>query len=86
MQFSLDGFREYLKSTWSNLTSPQKIILVAAPLVVAITLLLLINWANKPEYVQLFTKQSDAEAGAIITKLQDLKVTISWLIMVQLFW
>ena len=71
----MEEFRKYLKSTWSKLTSLQRIVLVAAPLVVAITLLLLINWANKPEYVRLFEKLSDTQAGAIKTKLQELKVT-----------
>lgn len=74
LQFSWTGFREYITNMWSKLTTPQKFVLVAVPLVIAIALLVLVSWANKPQFVPIFTKISDSEAGAIKQKLQELKI------------
>jgi len=73
MDFSWAGIQQSVKTFWNKLSSPQKIITVLAPLVVAVALLSLIAWAGKPQYVAIFTKLSDADAGAITTKLKDLK-------------
>ncbi|TGE32612.1 flagellar basal-body MS-ring/collar protein FliF [Desulfosporosinus sp. Sb-LF] len=73
MDFSWAGIRQSLKSFWDKLSSPQKIITVLAPLLVAAALITLITWAGRPQYVAIFTKLSDTEAGAITTKLKDLK-------------
>lgn len=73
MDFSWAGIQQSVKTFWNRLSSPQKIITVLAPLVVAVALVSLITWAGRPQYVAIFTKQSDADAGAITTKLKDLK-------------
>jgi len=73
MDFSWAGIQQSVKTFWDRLSSPQKIITVLAPLVVAVALVSLITWAGRPQYVAIFTKLSDAEAGAITTKLKDLK-------------
>ena len=73
MDFSWAGIQQSVKTFWDRLSSPQKIITVLAPLVVAVALVSLITWAGRPQYVAIFTKQSDTDAGAITTKLKDLK-------------
>jgi len=73
MDFSWAGIQQSVKTFWNRLSSPQKIITVLAPLVVAVALISLITWAGRPQYVAIFTKLGDAEAGAITTKLKDLK-------------
>lgn len=73
MDFSWAGIQQSVKTFWDRLSSPQKVITVLAPLVVATALISLITWAGKPQYVTIFTKLSDADAGAITTKLKDLK-------------
>ncbi|EHQ91616.1 flagellar basal-body MS-ring/collar protein FliF [Desulfosporosinus youngiae] len=73
MNFSWAGIKQSVMNFWSNLSSPQKIITVLAPLLVAGALIYLIMWAGRPQYVPIFTKLSDADAGAITTKLKDLK-------------
>lgn len=73
MNFSWAGIKESIKTFWGNLSSPQKIITVLAPLLVAGALIYLILWAGSPQYVPIFTKLSDSDAGAITTKLKDLK-------------
>lgn len=73
MDFSWAGIKQSVKTFWDRLSRPQKIITVLAPLVVAAALISLITWAGRPQYVAIFTKLSDTEAGAITTKLKDLK-------------
>ncbi|MFZ3130362.1 MAG: flagellar basal-body MS-ring/collar protein FliF [Desulfosporosinus sp.] len=73
MDFSRAGIQQSVKTFWDRLSRPQKIITVVAPLVVAIAMASLITWAGRPQYVAIFTKLSDADAGAISTKLKDLK-------------
>lgn len=73
MDFSWAGIQQSVKTFWDRLSSPQKIITVLAPLVVAVALVSLVTWAGRPQYVAIFTKLSDTDAGAITTKLKDLK-------------
>lgn len=73
MDFSWAGIKQSVQTFWNNLSSPQKIITVLAPLIVAGALIYLVMWAGRPQYVAIFTKLNDADAGAITTKLKDLK-------------
>lgn len=74
MEFSWAGIQKSIREFWGKLSRPQKVITVAAPLAVAIALFSLLYWASHPQYVAIFTKLPDTEAGAITTKLKDLKV------------
>ncbi|MHB8126774.1 MAG: flagellar basal-body MS-ring/collar protein FliF [Desulfitobacteriaceae bacterium] len=74
MNFSWVEIKKSLQQFWSKLSRPQKIITVSAPLLVASTLIILIVWASRPQYVSIFNSLSDTEAGAITTKLTELKV------------
>lgn len=74
MEFSWAGIQKSIREFWGKLSRPQKVITVTAPLAVAIALFSLLYWASNPQYVAIFTKLPDAEAGAITTKLKDLKV------------
>jgi flagellar M-ring protein FliF len=60
---------------WQKLTKPQKIITIAAPLLVITLLTTLIIWASTPQYAPLFTKLADTEAGEITSKLSELNIT-----------
>ena len=73
MDFSWAGIQQSVKTFWNKLSSPQKIITVLAPLLVAGLLFTLSLGLARPQYVAIFTKLSDADAGAITTKLKDLK-------------
>ena len=73
MDYSWVGIQQSIKTFWNKLSNPQKIITVLAPLLVAALLIALITWAGTPQYIAIFTKLSDADAGAITTKLKDLK-------------
>ena len=73
MNFSWAGLKTSVKNFWTKLSGPQKIITVAAPLIVAGLLIYLLIWASTPQYVAIFTKLSDADAGTIVNKLKDLK-------------
>ncbi|MDR3541383.1 MAG: flagellar basal-body MS-ring/collar protein FliF [Desulfosporosinus sp.] len=73
MDFSWAGIQQSVKTFWNKLSSPQKIITIIAPLLVAVALFSLITWAGTPQYVAIFTKLNDTDAAAIVTKLKDLK-------------
>ncbi|MFA6808108.1 MAG: flagellar basal-body MS-ring/collar protein FliF [Eubacteriales bacterium] len=74
MSFSWIEIKKSMLQFWNKLARPQKIILIVAPLLVAISLISLITWASKPNYVIIFNKLSDTEAGAITAKLQELSI------------
>ncbi|HVJ49541.1 flagellar basal-body MS-ring/collar protein FliF [Desulfitobacterium sp.] len=74
MNFSWAGIQQSIREFWGKISRPQKIITVIAPLLVAVALFSLIFWAGRPQYVALFSNMSDTDAGAITTKLKDLKV------------
>ncbi len=74
MNFSWAEIKKSLLQFWTKLSRPQKIITVMAPLLVASTLVVLLIWASRPQYVPIFTNLSDTEAGAITAKLTELKV------------
>ncbi|HHV65641.1 MAG TPA: flagellar M-ring protein FliF [Peptococcaceae bacterium] len=74
MNFSLAEIINSFQNYWKKLTKPQRIVLIAAPLLVATALFSLIYWASRPNYVALFTKLDVGSAGAITEKLKELKV------------
>lgn len=74
MNFSWAGIQQSIREFWGKLSRPQRIITIIAPLLVAVALFSLIFWASRPQYVALFSNITDADAGAITTKLKDLKV------------
>lgn len=74
MNFSWAEFKESIQKFWGKLSRPQKIITIAAPLVVAIALISLLIWASNPNYVTIFKDLSDAEAGEIKAELEAMKV------------
>jgi flagellar M-ring protein FliF len=73
MEFSWPGIKTSVKVFWDKLSRPQKMITVLGPLLVAGLLVALIIWSSRPQYAAIFTKLSDSDAGAITTKLKDLK-------------
>jgi flagellar M-ring protein FliF len=74
MNFSWAEIKKSLLQFWNKLSRPQKIITVLAPFLVVSTLIILLVWASRPQYVSIFTNLSDTEAGAITAKLTELKV------------
>lgn len=74
MDLSWARIKEAVLGFWNKLSRPQRIITVVAPLAVAIALIVLLSWASQTQYVMLFTKLSDVEAGTITEELKELKV------------
>jgi len=59
---------------WGGLSKKQKILIGVAVAALLVGLLFLIMWTNKPKYSPLFTKLSAQDAGAIVAKLDEMKV------------
>lgn len=74
MNFSFAEIINSLQNYWKKLTRSQQTVLVLAPLIVATALFVLIFWASRPQYVVLFNKLSNTEAGSITAKLTELSV------------
>ena len=73
MNFSISNILNSLHEFWKKLTNAQKVVIIVAPLIVAVSLFSLIFWASRPEYVALFNKLSVNEAAQITAELQELK-------------
>lgn len=74
MNFSWAAIVESVRGFWAKLTQAQKVITIAAPLIVAIAFISLILWAGRPQYTPLFTKISETDAAAVRNKLVELKI------------
>jgi len=72
LNFSINNILNFILEFWKKLTSAQKVVLIVAPLIVAVALFSLIFWASRPQYVALFNKLTVNEAGQITAKLQEL--------------
>ena len=74
MNGSWAALKESVRKFWVKLTPARKVIIIAVPLMVAITFISLILWASRPQYTPLFTKMSEANAAAVRNKLVELKI------------
>lgn len=66
--------REQLQGTWLKLNAVQKGLVITAVVTILLTMVVLGRMATKPDMVPLFTNLNSHDAGAIITKLDELKV------------
>ena len=63
-----------LKLIFSNASNGQKIVITTIVVAVVILVLIILNWANKEELSLLYSNLKSEDAGAIVTKLDDLGV------------
>jgi len=68
----LKQWRQQFRDVWQSLNKKQKIIIIGSVLLVLIGMFLLVNWANNPDYVPLFTGLTAQDAGAVDNKLKEL--------------
>ncbi len=54
---------------WRSLPKPQKIVIMGAVLGALLSAFLLLLWAQKPQYVPLFTNLDPKDASAIVKQL-----------------
>ncbi|MDW7674459.1 MAG: flagellar M-ring protein FliF, partial [Bacillota bacterium] len=57
---------------WRKMNSMQKAVIVGAAVTIVLTLYFLGKMATKPDLVPLFTNLNNSDAGAIITRLDDM--------------
>lgn len=63
-----------LARIWGALTRVQKGLFIAVALGSVVAIVMLIAWAQSPEYQPLYTNLDDSDAGAIIAELQTTNV------------
>jgi len=59
---------------WGGISKRQRILIIAAAAAVMISLILLVLWASKPQYAPLFSRLDPQDAGAIVEKLDEMKI------------
>lgn len=74
MKEAILQLKEQVLTLLEGLSKRQKIVIGIAALAVIISLVLLILWASKPQYAPLFSKLDAQDAGAIVEKLDEMKV------------
>jgi flagellar M-ring protein FliF len=60
---------------WQQMTGAQRAILLGTLAVTLTFIVFVVLWAQRPDYVVLYSKLGDQDAGAIITKLKERGVT-----------
>ncbi len=66
--------REQVNIFWNKQNRSQRITLVALAVAAAVIIPLLVMWATKPTYAVAYHGLSDADAGAIVQKLDEAKI------------
>lgn len=59
---------------WNQMSATQRVLVGAVTAATIGLFIFLIVWAQQPQYTVLFSKLSDQDAGAIVTKLKDQNV------------
>ena len=59
---------------WSGLTRVQQMVFALVAIVSVVALVMLVLWAQTPEWAPLFTNLDTADAGQIVQKLKEAKV------------
>lgn len=70
----LGRITEQIKTIWTTLNRMQRILFIGAAVVIGLALFALIMYAKRVEYVVLYSKIDEAEAGKITAKLEEWKI------------
>ena len=71
---NLTELKEQLLQFWDNFSKKAKIIISVSTIVAFLGLLILVNWASRPDYTVLFNNLSSEDAGNIVNRLQEQQV------------
>jgi len=63
-----------IKTIWTTLNRTQQIVFIGAAVVIGLALFALIMYAKRVEYVVLYSKIDEAEAGKVTAKLEEWKI------------
>ena len=74
----MDDFVSRIKAEiagpWSRLSRVQQFMIVALGIITVVVVLLFTMWAQTPNYQVAYSNLSESDSGAVITKLQEMKV------------
>ena len=59
---------------WNGFSKKAKIIIVVSTIIAFLGLLILVNWASRPDYTVLFNNLSSKDAGNIVNRLKEQQI------------
>lgn len=74
MEELIANLRREAVHIWGGMSGPQQIIVCILSLLTMVSILFFANWASATSYRVAFSKLSDADSGAVINKLNDMKI------------
>ncbi|MBS4024758.1 MAG: flagellar M-ring protein FliF [Clostridia bacterium] len=72
MESFWEQFRGRFLQTWGKMNITQKVVVIGAGMTILFTLFVLGKMAAKPDMVPLFTNLTNSDAGAIMSRLEEL--------------
>lgn len=70
MNAQLEHYKEQIKGAWSSFSNKQKITMGISFLIILISLILLVYWASKPDFVPIYQNLSPSESGEIVNEIE----------------
>ena len=66
--------KNQLLQLWDNFNKRAKIIIIVSTIIAFLGLLILVNWASRPDYTVLFNNLSSEDAGSIVNRLKEQQI------------
>ncbi|MGM0502030.1 MAG: flagellar basal-body MS-ring/collar protein FliF [Bacillota bacterium] len=74
MVVNFNELKEQFVQLWQGFSKKAKIIIVTSTIIAFVGLLILVNWASRPDYSVLFNNLSSKDAGSIVDVLKEQQV------------
>jgi flagellar M-ring protein FliF len=63
-------YKNKILETWSSFSKKQKLMIIGTLLLLFISMILLINWSSKPQFVPIYSNLPPVEAGEIVSEIE----------------
>ncbi|MCK8826318.1 flagellar M-ring protein FliF [Natroniella acetigena] len=68
---NISEIKEQIQQLLNNLDKKAKLLIIASALITIVGLLILVNWASRPEYTVLFSELTTQDAATIVDSLDE---------------
>ncbi|MCK8816534.1 flagellar M-ring protein FliF [Natroniella sulfidigena] len=72
---NISEIKEQIQQLLNNLDQKAKLLIIASALITVVGLLILVNWASRPEYEVLFSDLSAQDAATIVESLDEKNIS-----------